>query len=78
MLFMLIMRLGRRPPPAAVSQHDGKGRLMRRLILLALTSGLLSACAIGPDYQRDTAADAWRLDAEAHKPALDARWWTAF
>ena len=24
---------------------------MRRLILLALTSGLLSACAIGPDYQ---------------------------
>ena len=27
---------------------------MRRLILLALTSGLLSACAIGPDYQRDT------------------------
>ena len=27
---------------------------MRRLILFALTSGLLSACAIGPDYQRDT------------------------
>ena len=24
MLFMLIMRLGRRPAPAAVSQHDGK------------------------------------------------------
>lgn len=53
---------------------------MRRLILLALTSGLLSACAIGPDYQRDTPPlpDAWRLDAEAHKPALDARWWTRF
>ena len=53
---------------------------MRRLILLALTSGLLSACAIGPDYQRDTPPlpEAWRLDAEAHKPALDARWWTRF
>ena len=24
MLFMLIMRLGRRPAPVAVSQHDGK------------------------------------------------------
>ncbi len=54
---------------------------MRRLILLALSTSLLSACAIGPDYRRDTPAlpEAWHHDAPANaSAAVSPDWWTRF
>jgi multidrug efflux system outer membrane protein len=52
---------------------------MRRLILSFVVS-LLSACAVGPDYEKPEIAtpDAWRFtDAEA-SDVVNTHWWTQF
>lgn len=52
----------------------------QRLVLTALASSLLVACAVGPEYQRPAVElpAAWRDAPDNGRPATDARWWALY
>ncbi|GJG97162.1 efflux transporter outer membrane subunit [Cupriavidus pauculus] len=51
-----------------------------RCVVLALGAGLMSACAIGPNYQRPEVAEpqAYRIDTGLLTVAADSDWWNSF
>ena len=53
---------------------------MRKPILATTLAALLSACAVGPDYERPKteAPDKWRIDYPAATDVANTRWWEQF
>ena len=68
-----------RPQPGP-NMQDGRGSDMKRLISILLMVGLLSGCAVGPDYKRPDlpVPGSYRYEAADATDTVNTEWWRQF